>query len=202
MKVQIKALPKLNPTSRRAVYAALIGIAAVALYNWIVAPHLTYLRAVQHYGPIVDLISRQRVVLKDQMARRRTDLDGLETQFDQIRPLLYTQDQARQLLGDLEAMAAQHHCAITAVDLASDRPTPIVGSEQDPLQIQEIQTSLTVVGDYDGIMALLGQLQALPRKIWIRSLTMELTGPDTTRHQCRMDIGLYVIQEKEIPSHD
>ena len=40
---------KLNRSTRDSVFAALIVIAAIAMYNWIVAPHVDYLFAAQQY---------------------------------------------------------------------------------------------------------------------------------------------------------
>jgi hypothetical protein len=182
--------------------AASIVIVGVALYNWIVAPHVTYLQAVQRYEPVVDRIAREKASLNDLLIDRKKKLADLESQFSRIRPLLYTYEQARQLLSDLEEMAVEHKCSMTTVDIGSNRPMRIVGDEQESLLVEGIDTSVTITGDYDGIMAFIGRLQTQQRKIWIRTLILELAGPETQKLRCRIDIGIYVIKEKEAVSHD
>jgi len=195
-------LSKLGNSSRRALLAASVVIVGVALYNWIVAPHVTYLRAVQRYEPVVDRIAQEKASLKDLLISRKKRLADLELQFSQIRPFLYTYEQARQLLSDLEGMAVEYKCSITTVDLGSNRPTRIVGDEQESLLVEGVDTSVTITGSYDGIMAFIGRLQTQQRKIWVRTLTLELAGLETQKLRCRIDIGIYVIMEKEAVSHD
>jgi hypothetical protein len=192
----------LGNSSRRALLAASVVIVGVALYNWIVAPHVTYLRAVQRYEPVVDRIAQEKASLKDLLISRKKRLADLELQFSQIRPFLYTYEQARQLLSDLEGMAVEYKCSITTVDLGSNRPTRIVGDEQESLLVEGVDTSVTITGSYDGIMAFIGRLQTQQRKIWVRTLTLELAGLETQKLRCRIDIGIYVIMEKEAVSHD
>ena len=129
-------------------------------------------------------------------------MEDLESQFGQTRPLLYTYEQAGQLFGDLEAMALEHKCTMTTVvDSGSHRPATIVGDEQESLLAEVVNTSVTVMGEYDNIVAFIGRLQGQQRKIWIRSLTIEPLGPDATSLQCKIDVSIYVIQEKEAVSH-
>jgi len=200
--VWIETFAQWNRSSRQAVFAALVLIGAVAMYNWIVAPHVTYLLAVQTYEPVVDRVAHEKASLKNLLIGRRKMLEDLESQFSRMRQIVYTDEQARQLFGDLGAMAAEHKCTVTTVDSASDRPARIVGGDPKSLMVEPVDTSLTITGAYDGIMAFIGRLLAQPRKIWVRSLTMEPVGTDVKRLRCRIYMGIYVIQEKEAVSHD
>jgi len=193
--VQIKSLPKLGLSSRQGLLAASVVIAVLAMYNWIVAPQVTYLRAVQRYEPVVAQVAQERASVKDQMVQHKRVLEELEAQFGQVRSLLFPPDQVQPLTGDLEAVAAQHRCALRSVDVRSDRPLRIVGDEQGSLSVDEVRITVTVTGDYDGLMAFIGRVQAYERRICIRSLVMEPTGPDPRRLQCRIEIGIYVIRE-------
>ena len=193
----IETFAQWNRSSRQAVFAALVLIVAVAMYNWIVAPHVTYLRAVQTYDPVVDRVAQEKASIKDLLIGRRKMLEDLEAQFARMRQVVYTGEQARQLFGDIEAMAAEYKCTVTTVDSASDRSTRIVGGDPESLRLEPVDTSVTITGAYDGIRAFLDRLQAQPRKIWVRSLTMEPVGADVQRLRCRIHLGIYVILEKE-----
>jgi Tfp pilus assembly protein PilO len=188
---------KIRIQSKWAVLAAPGIIAVVAMYNWIVAPQVTYLRAVQKYEPVISRMAKEKTDLQDLVASRRKELKDLENRLDQLRPALYTPDQARQLWSDLETMAVQQGCAVMNVSLGTGRPLP--ASEQDPesLRIEVINTTVTITGEYDGIMAFVGQLQAQPRKIWVAALGIEAAERDPRRLQCRAEVSIYVIYQKE-----
>jgi hypothetical protein len=49
-------LTKLSRSSRNAVSASLILIAALAMYNWIVAPRTNYLLAAQRYEFVIEKV--------------------------------------------------------------------------------------------------------------------------------------------------
>lgn len=200
--MQIKSLSKLRLSSKQGLLAASVVIAVLAMYNWIVAPHVTYLRAVQRYEPVVAQVAQEQVSVKDQMVESKKVLEELEAQFDQVRSLLFSPGQVQPLTGDLEALAVQHRCALRSVDVRSGRPLRIAGDEQGSLVVDEVRIAMTVTGEYDGLMAFIGRVQAYERRICIRSLVMEPTGPDPRRLQCRIEIGIYMIVEKEGVPHD
>ena len=57
-------LAKLNRSSRNSIFAALIVIAGVAMYNWIVSPHVTYLYAAQKYDSAMDkIVEKNKAIL-------------------------------------------------------------------------------------------------------------------------------------------
>jgi Tfp pilus assembly protein PilO len=200
--VQIKSLPKLGLSSRQGLLAASVLIAVLAMYNWIVAPHVVYLRAVQRYEPVVAQVAQEQASVKDAMVEHKKVLEELEAQFGKVRSLLFSSGQVQPLTGDLEAMAVQHQCALTSVDFGSDRSLRIVGDDQGSLRVDEVRITVTVTGEYDGLMAFIGRVQAYERKIWVRALTMEPAGPEVRLLQCQIDIAIYVIQEKDDVPHD
>ncbi|MHC4356872.1 MAG: hypothetical protein ACYS0H_29585, partial [Planctomycetota bacterium] len=55
----INSLAKLSRSSRNAASASLILIAALAMYNWIVAPHTAYLVAAQQHEVVVATVARK-----------------------------------------------------------------------------------------------------------------------------------------------
>jgi Tfp pilus assembly protein PilO len=195
--VRLGDLTKIRIQSKWAVLAAPAVIAVVALYNWIVAPQVTYLRAVQKYEPVIMRMAKEKTDLQDLVASRRKELKDLENRLNQLRPALYTPDQARQLWSDLETLAVQQGCAVLNVSLGTGRPLP--AGEQDPesLRVEVVNTTVTITGDYDGIMAFVGQLQSQPRKIWVIALGIEAAERDPRHLQCRVEISIYVIYEKE-----
>jgi Tfp pilus assembly protein PilO len=195
--VRLGDLTKIRIQSKSAVLAAPAIIALVAMYNWVVAPQVTYLRAVQKYEPVLTRMAKEKTTLQDLVAKRRKELKDLEARLSQLRPALHTPDQAGQLWSDLETMAVQQGCAVMNVSLGTGRPLP--ASEQDPesLRVEVINTTVTITGEYDGIMAFIGQLQSQPRKILVTAVGIEQAERDARRLQCRVEVSIYVIYEKE-----
>ena len=54
---RIRRYPK---ATRNASSAALLAIGVLALYNWVLAPHVGYLHAVQRLGPVVDRVTEEK----------------------------------------------------------------------------------------------------------------------------------------------
>jgi hypothetical protein len=200
--VQIKDLTKVRIQSKWAVFAAPIVIGTVATYNWIVAPQVTYLRAVQKYEPVIARMAQEKTDLQGQVRGRKRELVNLKDQLNLLRPTLYTPDQAQQLWGDLETMAVQQGCTVINVQLGSSRPLPAGEQEQGSLRVEWVSAAVTVTGDYGGIVAFIGDLQAQTRKIWVSALMIEPTERDARRLQCRIAISINVIYEKEAVPHD
>ena len=59
-------LAKLNNVSQHSISTALVIIFTIALYGWIVSPHVTNLYAVQRYENVVDDVGLVYLLLKKQ----------------------------------------------------------------------------------------------------------------------------------------
>lgn len=180
----------------------LVLVAAVAMYSWIVAPHVDYLRAVQNYEPVLDDIAREKDELQDLVVRRREMLDQINKKLDDLSGTLFTYAQARDLPQEFAAVAEQYGCWVTAVDL-SDEPVSIFGAEMGDMSIIDaVEAEVSVVGDYNGLTAFVKRVQGRDRKIWINSLTIRMLDDEGGRLECHLAMTIYVIEEKEAPSND
>ncbi len=197
----MKRFMKYHTSSSGAALIGLVLIGALAMYSWIVAPHVDYLRAVQKYEPVLDDIAREKDELQDMVVRRRETLDEINRHFDDLSDRLFTYVQARELPKDLGAAAEQYHCRVTTVDL-SDEPVSIFEGKIGDRSIDAMEAQVSVVGDYNGLTAFIKRLQGRDRKIWIHSLTMSVLDDKGGRLVCDMAMTIYVIQEKEASRND
>ena len=195
----MKRFMNYHGSSSGVVMTGLVLIGAVAMYSWVVAPHVKYLRAVQKYEPVLDEIAREKDQLKDTVLRRRKMLDEIDKQFDDLRGTLFTYVQARELAQEFVAVAAQYHCRVRTVDF-SDEPLSIFDEEIGDRSIDAVEALVSVVGDYNGLMAFIKKLQGRDRKMWIHSLTMSVLDEQGGRLVCNIAMTIYVIQEKEAAS--
>ena len=199
--MQTKSFIKYNGSSSGAVLAGLVLIGAVAMYSWIVAPHLNYLRAVQKYEPILDDIVKEKDALRNLLVRRRETLEKINKRFDGLAKSLFTYVQARELPQELGIVAERYDCSIVTVNL-SDEPLSIFGAEGGDKAIDAMEAQVSVVGDYNGLTSFINRLQERERKIWIHSLIMRVLGDHGGRLTCDLALTIYVIQEKEASSND
>ncbi|MCH7916379.1 MAG: hypothetical protein IIC50_00155 [Planctomycetes bacterium] len=195
----MKRFMNYHGSSSGVVMTGLVLIGAVAMYSWVVAPHVKYLRAVQKYEPALDEIAREKDQLKDTVLRRRKMLDEIDKQFDDLRGTLFTYVQARELAQEFGAVAEQYHCRVRTVDF-SDEPLSIFDEEIGDRSIDAVEALVSVVGDYNGLMAFIKKLQGRDRKMWIHSLTMSVLDEQGGRLVCNIAMTIYVIQEKEAAS--
>ena len=70
----IDHLTRLDKNSRNAVYVAMLIIAGIAMYGWIVSPHVKYLQAVQKYRPAKNAVRTPREKLKRRNLLRQIGL--------------------------------------------------------------------------------------------------------------------------------
>jgi len=200
--VQIRSLTKLNLTSTQGLASAFVLIAVLAMYQWTVAPQVTYLRAVQRYEPVLAQAAREQAAAHERLASDMRALQELEARLDRLRSLLFCPGQVQSLTGDLEALAVRNGCTLTRVDMGSDRPRRAAAAAPGPLDVDEVRVTLVVTGEYDGLLSFIADVQAYARRVEVRSLGLEPVGPQTPLLECRMDVGIHVIQENEEVRHD
>ena len=195
---------KLNRSSRRAVSAALIVIAAIALYNWFVAPHADCLFAAQQYLSVTDNIAKKNKDISNTVKIKRDRLQELLQQLAQFQSTLFTPKQAKEFFSDLQVISEQAGCTVNSLNLMVDNKS----SEDSPFKdITEIRTNsaiLSVVATYGDIIELIQRLQDRDQKVWVKSIEMENfeSDPTHTLLGCDMNITIYTVQNMEAVLND
>ena len=194
----IDSLAKLNSTSRNATSAALVIIVTIAVYNWIVAPHVTNLYAVQRYESVVDDVVKKNKILSSAVRTKKKKLEQLHEQFVQLQSSLFMVDEAKEFCSDLQAISVQAGCTVYSLNL--------VTSEQNSEDASGIVTEsavLAVIGGYDDIVALVKRLKARPQEVWIDSIRVtSLDEASDELVKCDMTITICTIQDKEAKPHE
>jgi len=193
-------LKKIKQSSTNAVFTALVMIGTIAMYGWIVAPHVAYLKAVQEYEPILDSVVREKVHLQKLLANRRKILHDWNEKFMEISDLLFTEDQVRELFSALDVIAYKYGCTVSKVDRLSEPPVKVIGEKGDSTVVESQFSSLRMIGPYNGIVDFIQGLQDNKYKIWIKSLEIHPVEPSSGSDQlvCTISIMIYVIIEKEV----
>jgi len=195
--VLIDNLAKLNRSSRSAVFAALIIIAAIATYKRIVAPHVTYLFAAQQYESVLGNVVKKNKVIHNTVKVKKKKLEESREQFARLKSTLFTPNEAKEFLSDLEVTAKETDCAVYSLNFGASKPVPENKQNKDASGISANRAMLVVIGVYDNIIRLVEKLQMRAQGVWIDSLKMETLDGDFTRLKCDMTITIYTIQDKE-----
>jgi len=192
--VLIDNFAKLNRPSRSAVFAALIIIAAIATYKRIVAPHVTYLFAAQQYESVLGNVVKKNKVIHNTVKVKKKKLEESREQFARLKSTLFTPNEAKEFLSDLEVTAKETNCAVSSLNFGASKP--VLENKQNK-GISANRATLVVIGVYDNIIRLVEKLQMRTQGVWIDSLKMETLDGDFTRLKCDMTITIYTIQDKE-----
>ena len=191
-------LTKLSHSSRNAVSASLILIAALAMYNWIVAPRTNYLLAAQRYEFAMDNVVKKNKTIDNRVEVKKKKLQELLEQSAQLQSTLFTFDQAREFFSDLQAISEQTGCIVYSVNLITNNPSPIKdGQLQDTAGIVTKSAVLSVVGVYKNITKLIERLQSRTQKVWIDSVKVQALNNSSDRPRCDITITICALTDKE-----
>lgn len=191
-------LTKLSRSSRNAVSASLILIAALAMYNWIVAPRTNYLLASQRYEYVMENVVKKNKTIDNRVNIRKKKLQELREQSAQLQSTLFTSDQAREFFSDLQAISEETGCIVYSVNLITNKQNPNKdGQLQDTAGIVTKSAVLSVVGVYRNITKLIERLQSRTQKVWIDSVKVQALNNNSDRPRCDITITICVLTDKE-----
>jgi hypothetical protein len=191
-------LTKLSRSSRNAVSASLILIAALAMYSWIVAPRTKYLSAAQHYELVMDNMVKKNKTIENRVNIKKKKLQELQEQSAQLQSTLFTSNQAREFFSDLQAISEQTGCIVYSVNLITYNPNPIKDRQlQDSAGIVTKSAVLSVVGVYKNITNLINRLQSRTQKVWIDSVKVQALNNNSDRPRCDITITICALTDKE-----
>jgi len=193
----VNDLAKMNRSSRNAASASLIVIAALAMYNWIVTPHATYLSAAQRYESVTDNIVKKNKAIGNRVKTKKMKLQELHEQSAQLQSTLFTPDQAREFFSDLQAISEETGCIVYSVNLVTSGPGPKGGQSKDTSGVVTKSAVLSVVGVYRNIAKLIKRIQARTQKVWIDSVKVRTLDYSSDQPRCDITITICALTDKE-----
>lgn len=194
---QIKAIR----SSRNVVLTALVIIEAIALYNWIVRPHVSYLRAAQICESVADKLAKKNRIISNNVTTRRKELKELEERFEHIHIKLFDPVKAKEFFSDIQAMAEETNCVIYSLNF-SPTDSALEAGQEVSSHITANHAILSAVGNYKDAVALINKLQGRPKQVWIDSISIEPISNNSEQLKCDITVTIYVIHSKEKDSND
>jgi hypothetical protein len=195
--VLIDSLVRLNSSSRNAISAALILIVVIAMYSWIVEPHVKYLYAVQRYEPVLDSVARQSEAMREAIKIKQEKTEELKQEFAQLQGTLFTAEKAKEFFSDLQVISEETGCMVQSVNMITKGAVRDGERSEYTSGILPNSAVLSVVGLYGDVIKLLERLQSRAQKVWIESVLMKGISEESDRLRCDIAITMYTLQDKE-----
>lgn len=194
----LHTLDKYRRSSRNATFAALIIIAGVAAYNWLIVPHRVYLYAAQRYETVVKDVAKKCEVLARKVDSKREKLQQLKRAYEKLRSKVFIPDRVGKFAGDLQAMSEKAGCVVYSLNVVTEKKKTTRPKKGKRTDINADTLQLNVVGSFRNILDLIRQLQSHSGKVWIDSVKMEIANRGSSQLRCDMAITIYSIIDKEI----
>jgi len=186
---------QLNGRSRVVMATALNLILLYAVYGWVMAPHVLYVKAVHQCEPVVERMQRQTTSLEGGISAAQDDLDDLQDAFEALRTTLFGYEEAKDFFSELERWAQDDACSVNTVRVDGNRPIRILPDLEKDSMIEAIGAEVTVTGPLQGLSSFIRKLQKYPRRIYIQTLQLNTTHALNQAMQCHIDLTVYVLHE-------
>lgn len=186
-------------STRKLLSAALIVIGAVAMYGWTVAPHVGYLRAVQRLKPAVAEMAAEKHRICGTLDAKRLKLRTVQQELARVREQVFTREQARVFLRDLQPLVEQTGCGLVVADFTGGDDAGQAREPRKPAAARASHVSLTVQGQYDQLVALVERLRSNRQKVWVDSCHIERFPARPGQLRCRLALTMYTLLDPGEP---
>jgi hypothetical protein len=194
---RIRMYPKVT---RHGSSAALIIIGALALYNWVLWPHLGYLHAMQKLGAVVDRVAEERDRICSTLDAKVGQWHTLQGELAELDEGVFTAEQAKAFVRGLLPLVEESGCAVVRADFAGDGKTTRIEDPNQTLVIEVSHLNLDALGQPEQISALLQRLRDHRPRIAVDSCQVEFSDRDSGRIECNLVLTLYTAGNRKGPA--
>ena len=179
------------------VFLAVVIIACIAIYNWVVSPQTAFLNAAQDYERVAKKTEHKIDVLTRVIKRMQGEVVQME-EFDETAVAhFFDIDLGLQFLDDLESEATGAGCSVVSLNYMLPEPVEVQGLSCDELEVISKNAEIEVIGNYSSVADLLGRLNVHSDRVSVTDLDFATTA-DFSAIRCTMKITVYIIEDKEL----
>ena len=187
-----------GPATKVVIAVSFVAIVALAAYNWVVSPQITYLHAAEQYKSIIEGAGAKIAAILKNVEEKLVELEKLQQDVSGLENSFFTFEKAREFFSDIEPVAVQHNCAVKSSDFI-----PSVSKKSgDVSDVTLSRAKIMLSGNYKNIMNFLGKIRDYPQRIVISNLLIERSNKINNDLNCRVNITIYVIEDKETITHE
>ena len=186
--------------SRNIVFAASVLIGMVAVYNWFIVPHTSYLGAAQRYESVASELAKTNRVIGRDVTVKKKELKELDEKLAKVRMKIFGPAEAAKFFDGIEGLAREMNCRVLSLKfsgLSSDRKAP---ATNNGITVENVL--LSVAGSYKDITKLMDRLQNREEQIWIDRVSIKSASGDISDLKCDMSVAICVTGDKERLSND
>ena len=192
----IDAFAKSSRTSRIGFSAALIGIMAIAVYNWLVRPHAQLLQAAQQYEIVMGDKARKNKILKSNEKASRQEVEKMRAELAGARAGLFTPVEVNRFFSDIEIICYEANCIARSMTFLGnvDKLSVSIG---DNKVVVANSAAVGFAGSYGDIINFLAKLTNRTQKVLIRSLKILSSDDETNLLECELMITVCIVHDEE-----
>ncbi len=181
---------------RHASSIAVIIIGAVALYNWVLAPHVGYLHAMQRLEAAVGSIAEEKDRVGGTLEAKIGQWRSLRQELAELEEGVFTPQEAQAFLHGLLPLVEETGCTVVVADLAGHDKTAPIAEPNVPLVVDMFRPSLVVSGRADQVLALLQRLRDHRPRVWIDSCQCDFPDAGAGPLECSLGLALYATENR------
>lgn len=187
---------QLDRSKRRVLLGALVVVAAIALYRWILSPYGTQLMAAQQYKSTLDEAIHKTKVLDNTLKAKKGKAQKLTEEFDSRQNELFTPAEIQGFFGSIQTVARRSGCVVQSVASVVDNKAGSQNQQQDASGIIGKKAIITISGGFGDIEKFIKELQTYEHKVWIESFRMD-AGGNAGKLKCQVILTLYCVERLE-----
>jgi len=196
---RIRRYPKI---ARSASSVALLAVGVLALYNWVLAPQVGYLHAVQRLGPVVNRVTEERERICGTLDEKVGQWRTLQQDRARLDEGVFTADQAKTFVRGLLPLVEETGCVVVRADFSPDTKRQQLAEPNLPVVLEAAQMNLDVLGQPDQVSALFQRLRDNRPRAWIDSCQCDFSGGEAGQVECNLALTLYTIMERREPARE
>ena len=188
---------KASPSIKLFVCVSTIAIVAFGTFNWIVSPHISYLKAAERYERMTGSAGQKGTTIKNNIGSKQKQLVELKAEIEQIQSSFFTEEKAREFFSDLEPISVQSDCNI---DTLTFLPAESIASQADKGHTSSVilkRAEVGLSGEYENIIKFLKKLLSYSQRVSIGNLLIQSDHFERQRLTCYMTVTIYLTEDKE-----
>ena len=187
-------LIKSSQSSKIMVSVSIVGIVALAAYNWTVSPLTTYLHAAELYESVMSNAQKKAAMIETQIHEKQSEFEKMQKEISDIENGFFTTVRAVEFFHDLEPISLQTNCNIESFEFVSDAGN----SRENDYGVVSKSAEISFTGYYDDIIKFLQKLSHCSEHISINKVFIESIQPKDKKLTCEITVTIYIVQNKEM----
>jgi len=198
----MESIIKTSPRSKIFVCVSMIMFLLIAMFDWIVSPQISYLKASERYSQMIDSASQRSSSIVENIEVKNEEFEKLRAEVDQIQNSFFTEEKAKEFFSDLEPICLLSDCNIESLTFM---PPEKIASEKNELYTTSItlkRAEVSFTGNYENIIKFYKKLSEYSQQVSIEKLTIQSNQQFEELLNADMTLKIYQVNDKEIISDE